>query len=96
MSFEQAIQDYAVHILSVTYQRLPRTIVAEAVNIEGVALDKFLEHQVTESGWGLEKSQGKGQFIVLPRSEFNYPELKKNAADNIPLEHITHIFPILG
>ncbi|KAH9617335.1 hypothetical protein KSS87_019160 [Heliosperma pusillum] len=94
--FEQAIQDYAVHILSVTYQLLPRTIVAEAVNIEGVALDKFLEQQVTESGWRLEKSPAKGQFIILPCSEFNHPELKKKTADNIPLEHITRIFPILG
>ncbi|KAK9697396.1 hypothetical protein RND81_08G035700 [Saponaria officinalis] len=94
--FEQAIQSYAVHILSVTYQRVPRTVVAEAINIEGVALDKFLEKQVVESGWTLEKSQGKGQVIVLPRTEFNHPQLKINAADNIPLENIARIFPILG
>ncbi|KAL9224633.1 hypothetical protein vseg_000651 [Gypsophila vaccaria] len=94
--FEQAVQNYAVHILSITYQQVPRTVVAEAINIEGLALDKFLEQQVTENGWSLEKGQGKGQIVVLPRSEFSHPELKKNAADNIPLEHITRIFPILG
>ncbi|KAL2936489.1 Eukaryotic translation initiation factor 3 subunit K [Bienertia sinuspersici] len=67
-----------------------------AINIEGLALDKFLEQQVDECGWLLEKSSGKGQIIILPRNEFNHPELKKNAADNIQLEHITRIFPILG
>lgn len=68
----------------------------QAINIEGLSLDKFLEHQVANCGWVLEKSQGKGQLIVLPPNEFNHPELKKNAADSIPLEHITRIFPILG
>ncbi|GKU99984.1 hypothetical protein SLE2022_147310 [Rubroshorea leprosula] len=95
--FEQAIQAYAIHVLSLTYQKLPRTVLAEAINIEGLSLDKFLEQQVANSGWILEKSHGKGQLIVLPQNEFNNPELKKNAADKVvPLEHITRIFPILG
>ncbi|KAB2633927.1 eukaryotic translation initiation factor 3 subunit K-like [Pyrus ussuriensis x Pyrus communis] len=94
--FEQAIQDYAVHVLSLTYQRVPRSVLAEAINIEGLALDKFLEHHVANSGWILEKGQGRGQLIVLPRNEFNHPELKKNTDDGIPLEHVARIFPILG
>ncbi|KAK7347919.1 hypothetical protein VNO80_22462 [Phaseolus coccineus] len=94
--FEQAIQGYAVHVLSLTYQKIPRTVLAEAINIEGLSLDKFLEHQVANSGWVIEKSQGRGQLIVLPRNEFNDPALKKNAADSVPLEHITRIFPILS
>ncbi|XP_060187832.1 eukaryotic translation initiation factor 3 subunit K [Lycium barbarum] len=94
--FEQAIRAYAVHVLSITYQKVPRTILAEAVNIEGLALDKFLEHHESNYGWVLEKGQGKGQLITLPRTEFNHPELKKNTADSVPLEHVTRIFPILG
>ncbi|XAR51116.1 hypothetical protein NMG60_11005657 [Bertholletia excelsa] len=94
--FEQAIQSYAIHVLSLTYQKVPRSILAEAINIEGLSLDKFLEHQAANYGWVIEKGQGRGQLIVLPRNEFNYPELKKSAADVIPLEHITRIFPILG
>jgi len=99
--FEQAIQGYAIHVLSITYQRLPRSILAEvsarsncivtlvlrfsmgfvspkgglssvpeplpskivltlktslqAINVEGLSLDKFLEHQVNNNGWTLEK-----------------------------------------
>ncbi|OIW19326.1 hypothetical protein TanjilG_26025 [Lupinus angustifolius] len=95
--FEQAIQNYAIHVLSLTYQKVPRTVLAEAINTEGLSLDKFLEHQVATSGWAIEKgSQGRGQLIVLPRNEFNDPILKKNTADSVPLEHITRIFPILG
>lgn len=95
--FEQAIQTYAIHVLSLTYQKVPRPILADAINIEGLSLDKFLEQQVTSSGWMVEKGQnGKGQVIVLPRNEFNHLELKKNTADSIPLDHITRIFPILG
>ncbi|KAH7550730.1 hypothetical protein JRO89_XS13G0257800 [Xanthoceras sorbifolium] len=93
--FEQAIQAYAIHVRSLTYQKVPRTVLAEAINIEGLSLDKFLEHQETNCGWILEKSHVKGQLIVLPYNEFNHPELKKNTADSIPLEHITRIFLIL-
>ncbi|XP_043810469.1 eukaryotic translation initiation factor 3 subunit K isoform X2 [Manihot esculenta] len=94
--FEQAIQSYAIHLLSLTYQKVPRSVLAEAINIEGLSLDKFLEQQMTNCGWKIEQGHGKGQFIVLPSNEFNHPQLKKNTADGIPLEHITRIFPILG
>ncbi|KAK4266052.1 hypothetical protein QN277_027025 [Acacia crassicarpa] len=94
--FEQAIQGYAIHVLSLTYQRVPRSVLAEAINIEGLALDKFLEHQVANSGWIIEKGHGKGQLIVIPKNEFNDPASKRNAADSVPLEQITRIFPILG
>ncbi|KAG6769868.1 hypothetical protein POTOM_025534 [Populus tomentosa] len=94
--FEQAIQAYAIHLLSLTYQKVPRSVLAEAINIEGLSLDKFLEQQVANCGWKLEKSHGRGQLIVLPSNEFNHPELKKNTADSIPLEHVARIFPILG
>ncbi|MBA0719375.1 hypothetical protein Golax_007065, partial [Gossypium laxum] len=87
--FEQAIQTYAIHVLSLTYQKIPRPVLAEAINIEGLSLDKFLEHQAANNGWILEKGHGRGQLIVLPRNEFNHPELKKSAADSVPLEHIT-------
>ncbi|CAI9765988.1 unnamed protein product [Fraxinus pennsylvanica] len=94
--FEQAVQAYAIHVLSLTYQRVPRSVLAEAINVEGMSLDKFIEHQVSNSGWAIEKSQDKGQFIILPSNEFNHPELKKSTADSVPLEHIARIFPILG
>ncbi|OWM84068.1 eukaryotic translation initiation factor 3 subunit K [Punica granatum] len=90
--FEQAIQAYAVHVLSLTYQKVPRAVLAEAINIEGPSLDKFIEHQVANSGWAI----GKGQLIVISQNLFNHPELKKNGAEIVPLEHITRIFPILS
>lgn len=68
----------------------------QAINIEGLALDKYIEHQVATSGWILEKGLDKSQLIVLPCNEFNHPELKKNTAASIPLEQITRIFPILS
>ncbi|KAL0315903.1 UNVERIFIED_CONTAM: Eukaryotic translation initiation factor 3 subunit K [Sesamum radiatum] len=94
--FEQAIRAYAVHVLSLTYQKVPRSILAEAINIEGPSLDKFLDHQVANSGWAIEKNQERSQLIILPASEFNHPELKKSTTDGIQLEHVARIFPILG
>ncbi|KAF2530956.1 hypothetical protein F2Q70_00033441 [Brassica cretica] len=91
--FELAIQAYASHLLSLSYQKVPRSVLAEAVNMDGASLDKFIEQQVANSGWIAEKEDGN---IVLPQNEFNHPELKKNAGENVPLEHIARIFPILG
>ncbi|KAF8097059.1 hypothetical protein N665_0296s0040 [Sinapis alba] len=92
--FEEAIQAYASHLLSLSYQKVPRSVLAEAVNMDGASLDKFIEHQVANGGWIVEK--GDGSIIVLPQNEFNHPELKKNTGENVPLEHIARIFPILG
>lgn len=94
--FEQAIQAYAINVLSLTYQKVPRSVLAEAINIEGLSLDKFLEHHVANSGWLLEKSHGKGQLIVLPRNAINHPEPEKSIADAIPLEHVARLLPIFG
>nr|ABK24382.1 unknown [Picea sitchensis] len=93
--FEKAIQKYAIHVLSLTYQKLPRHVLAEAVNVEGLSLDKFLEAHINEHGWSIEKGHGKGQLIVFPPNEYNHPELKKNTADGIPLEHVARLFPLL-
>lgn len=94
--FEHAIQAYAIHVLSLGYQKVPRSVLAEAINIEGLSLDKFLEHHIANDGWIFEKGQGRGQLIILPQNEFNHPGLKKSTADSIPLDHITRIFPILS
>ncbi|CAA3021879.1 eukaryotic translation initiation factor 3 subunit K-like [Olea europaea var. sylvestris] len=94
--FEQAVQAYAVHVLSLTFERVPRSVLAEAINVEGLSLDKFIDHHVSNPDWAIEKSQDKGQLIILPRNEFNHLELKKSTVDSVPLEHIARIFPILG
>ncbi|ERN15223.1 hypothetical protein AMTR_s00056p00189530 [Amborella trichopoda] len=45
---------------------------------------------------GVGERHGRGQLIALPCNEFNHTDLKKNAADTIPLEHVTRIFPIIS
>ncbi|RWV98722.1 hypothetical protein BHE74_00047278 [Ensete ventricosum] len=71
-------------------------VLRQAINIEGLSLDKFLEYHVANSGWVLEKGHSRSQLMVLPRNEFNHPELKKNTVDGMPFEHVTRIFPILS
>uniref|UniRef100_A0A7N0TFH1 Eukaryotic translation initiation factor 3 subunit K n=1 Tax=Kalanchoe fedtschenkoi TaxID=63787 RepID=A0A7N0TFH1_KALFE len=94
--FEQAIQNYIVHVLSLTYQKVSRPVLSEAINLNGPSLDKFLEHQVSNNGWIVDKSQSTGELIILPSSQFNHPELKRNSDETVPLEHLTRIFPILS
>ncbi|KMZ70758.1 putative Eukaryotic translation initiation factor 3 subunit [Zostera marina] len=94
--FEKAVQAYAIHVLSLTYQKVPRTILAEAVNIEGPALDKFIEHHVANDGWTLETGRGRSLLVVFPQNEFNHPDMKRKSKDAVPLEHVVKVFPILG
>jgi hypothetical protein len=35
----------------------------QAINVEGLSLDKFLEHQVNNNGWALEKG-GKVHSLI--------------------------------
>ncbi|KAJ6913808.1 eukaryotic translation initiation factor 3 subunit K-like isoform X1 [Populus alba x Populus x berolinensis] len=110
--FEQAIQAYAIHLLSLTYQKVPRSVLAEhEIGGEKLLLLKRLktcnQHRRSILGQVPRTAGGQlwldfgeepwaGQLIVLPSNEFNHPELKKNTADSIPLEHVARIFPILG
>ncbi|GER49885.1 eukaryotic translation initiation factor 3subunit K [Striga asiatica] len=93
--FEQAVQTYAIHVLSLTYQKVPRSVLAEAINIEGPSLDKIIDYHTANSGWQIEKEK-TGPLIILPQNEFNHPQLKKSAANGVPLEKIARIIPILG
>ncbi|VVA99869.1 unnamed protein product [Arabis nemorensis] len=61
----------------------------EAVNMDGASLDKFIEHQVSNGGWIVEKVGGS---IVLPQNEFNHLKHKKNAGENVPLECFSFVF----
>ncbi|KAI5076084.1 hypothetical protein GOP47_0008149 [Adiantum capillus-veneris] len=63
--------------------------------MEGLSLDKFLEHQISSNGWYVEKLFGGGQLVILPPNEDNYPKLKKSIVESIPLEHVSKLFPIL-
>lgn len=92
--FEQAIQRYAMHVLSITYSKVPRHVFAEVVNIEGPSLDKFLQERVARSNWLLHDGP-KGQVIELPQNEDNTPSLRKNASEAIPIEQVARLFPIL-
>ncbi|CAA2973606.1 Eukaryotic translation initiation factor 3 subunit K [Olea europaea subsp. europaea] len=57
--FEQEIQAYAIHVLSLTYQRIRdfENCSCRAINIEGLSLDKFIDHHVSNSDWAIENSQ---------------------------------------
>lgn len=72
-----------------TFFHLLNDGLCQSINIEGPALDKFIEHHAANSGWTIEKNQNKGPFVILPPNEFNHPKLKKNTSDGISLEHIT-------
>eukprot|EP00850_Spirogloea_muscicola_P000928 SM000003S11173 [mRNA] locus=s3:1426606:1430419:+ [translate_table: standard] len=86
------LQEYAIHVLSLTFQRVPRHVLAEAVNIDGPSLDKFLQDQVVAAGWTVEDT-ARGQVVVLPKNEENCPELKKfSSIDGIPLAHVSRLF----
>eukprot|EP00850_Spirogloea_muscicola_P010415 SM000061S19242 [mRNA] locus=s61:357142:360879:+ [translate_table: standard] len=91
-SLEDGLQEYAIHVLSLTFQRVPRQVLAEAVNIDGPSLDKFLQDQVVAAGWTVEDT-ARGQVVVLPKNEENCPELKKfSSIDGIPLAHVSRLF----
>ncbi|GBG60924.1 hypothetical protein CBR_g16046 [Chara braunii] len=94
--FEQAIQEYAIHVLSITCKRVPRHILAEAVNIDGPSLDKFLAMQCQKCGWEVETISEGRQMVVLPDNEDNNPSLRKVQSDSISLREVARLFPVMS
>ncbi|KAK9175145.1 hypothetical protein WN944_027151 [Citrus x changshan-huyou] len=55
------------------------------IKLNGLSVDKFLAQQ--KGNWGsiVEGDQSRSQVIVMPRNEFNHPQLTNNAADSVLL-----------
>merc|ERR1711879_897329 len=54
--FREAIQSFAVSVLTVAYQRVPVDVLASAVHLNGAALDEFVAKQ---EGWKTEDDQAR-------------------------------------
>eukprot|EP00897_Mesotaenium_endlicherianum_P009297 jgi/Mesen1/8396/ME000468S07837 len=92
--FESAMQAYAVHLLSISYRRVPRAVLAEAINMEGPALEKYIQSQEIK-GWVVSEGS-QGQVIELPANDDNGPRVRKNLSESIPLEQVSKLFPIIS
>uniref|UniRef100_A0A7S0RVG5 Eukaryotic translation initiation factor 3 subunit K n=1 Tax=Pyramimonas obovata TaxID=1411642 RepID=A0A7S0RVG5_9CHLO len=81
--FKDKCRSYIVHVLCSTYQKLPKSLLGEAMFIEGAALDNFINTQKTSAGWTVD-----ADMIVFPANEDNHPVAKK-AAECIPFLHVS-------
>ncbi|CAI5466716.1 unnamed protein product [Closterium sp. Yama58-4] len=92
--FMEAIQAYALHVLAISHRRVPREILAEAINMNGPALDDFIQRHVEASGWMV--APGKtGQVVELP-SNIEAQAASRGLTESIPLDHVSRLFPILS
>mmetsp|Transcript_27515 Transcript_27515/g.37987 ORF Transcript_27515/g.37987 Transcript_27515/m.37987 type:complete len:207 (+) Transcript_27515:151-771(+) len=81
--FKEKCRAYIVHVLYSVYQRVPKAYLGEALAIEGMALDAFVEAQCVSTGWTVD-----GDMLVFPANEDNHPQPKK-AADNITFSQVS-------
>eukprot|EP00271_Cylindrocystis_brebissonii_P013119 TRINITY_DN32717_c0_g1_i1.p2 TRINITY_DN32717_c0_g1~~TRINITY_DN32717_c0_g1_i1.p2 ORF type:complete len:229 (-),score=38.54 TRINITY_DN32717_c0_g1_i1:330-1016(-) len=95
--FETAIQAYAIYLLSISYKRVPRAVLSESVNVAGPSLDGFIDSHKSQIGWALVEADERDgpQLIEFPRNEDNYPAMRRSGNDNIPLEQVARLFPVL-
>ncbi|CAI5999860.1 unnamed protein product [Closterium sp. NIES-65] len=92
--FTEAIQAYALHVLAISHRRVPREILAEAINMNGPALDDFIQRHVEASGWMV--APGKtGQVVELP-SNIEAQAASRGLTESIPLDHVSRLFPVLS
>ncbi|GAQ88878.1 Eukaryotic translation initiation factor 3 subunit [Klebsormidium nitens] len=92
--FEAAMQRYAVHVLAMTYLRVPLPVLAEAINMNGPLLDKYIGQQERKGWEQLTTPEGK-TVVKFPSSEYNTPSLRKITSDNLPLEQISKLLPVV-
>ncbi|KAK9192112.1 hypothetical protein WN943_020728 [Citrus x changshan-huyou] len=66
-------------------QKDSKELVAKAVNVKSLSVDKFLAQQKGNRGSIVEGYQSRSQVIVMPRNGFNHPQLTNNVADSFLL-----------
>ncbi|MEW5299639.1 MAG: hypothetical protein WDW38_004312 [Sanguina aurantia] len=74
--FYEAVRSFSVHLLSISFRKVSRKVLAESVALEGITLEQMIQARVLSSGWSLVSSPG-GDLIVLPRSEHNQIVVKR-------------------
>lgn len=71
-----AARRYISHTLAITFARIPKRQAAEALRLEGKELDAYLSERSARDGWSVD-----GDFVVLPKSDFNAAAVKRAAAE---------------
>lgn len=83
--FKDACRRFATHMLTSTYQKIPKQVIAETLAVSGASLDAFIASQRAESGWTLD-----GEHVVIPSNDDNNPMAKKQA-ENIPFGAVAQL-----
>lgn len=85
--FADAARAYIIQVLGITYQRVSKSVLGSAVQLQGAQLDALVQDKVKSAGWAV-----SGETITLPKNESNSPPVVvKRTQDPIRFEQIAPV-----
>ncbi|GBF99180.1 eukaryotic translation initiation factor 3 subunit K [Raphidocelis subcapitata] len=81
--FMDEARRFVAHTLAITFARLPKRQLGDALRLEGRELDAYVAERVQRDGWTL----AAGDAVVLPRNEHNTPSVRR-AAEVVALDAV--------
>lgn len=91
--FYEAVRAFVLHVVTITFAKVPKKILGEYLKLEGAALDKLIAEKRASSGWSVMQSQG-GDVIVLPKNDHNALVVKR-AQELIKFEQVAPLIKTL-
>ncbi|KAJ9517695.1 hypothetical protein QJQ45_003983 [Haematococcus lacustris] len=84
--FESAVRRYILHVLGLSFQRVSRRVLGEALQLQGAELDSLISSQVASAGW-----QAAGDIVTLPRNDSNSQVVVKRAQEAIRFDQVAPV-----
>ncbi|KAL6748508.1 eukaryotic translation initiation factor 3k [Haematococcus lacustris] len=84
--FEAAVRRYILHVLGLSFQRVSRRVLGEALQLQGAELDSLISSQVASAGW-----QAAGDIVTLPRNDSNSQVVVKRAQEAIRFDQVAPV-----
>lgn len=70
--FYDAIRTFILHVVSLTFQRIPKKTLSEYLRLESGSLDAVVKEKCSNNGWTILSSSG-GDIVVLPKTDSQRP-----------------------
>eukprot|EP00798_Chlamydomonas_sp_ICE-L_P020020 gene20020-26736_t len=74
--FYDAVRAYVLHTLSISFQRVPKSVLGEYLQLEGASLDNLIKDKCANAGWSVQSSPA-GELVALPKGEQNQLVVKR-------------------
>lgn len=88
--FPAAVREFALYLVSTTYQTIDKAVLGEMLNLQGGALDAFFKSTCAARGWTEGKGEDGGDVYNIPKNADNDPQ--PSVEETLPYQSLQEMF----